>query len=51
MKYLFIINPAAGKKDTSEAILEQANIVFGSGNYDYYLTKGKLDAYHYVMTF
>ena len=27
MKYLFIINPAAGKKDTSEAILEQANIV------------------------
>ena len=30
MKYLFIINPVAGKKDTSEAILEQANIVFGT---------------------
>ena len=51
MKYLFIINPAAGKKDTSEAILEQANIVFGSGNYDYYLIKGKLDAYHYTKEY
>lgn len=51
MKYLFIINPAAGKKDASSAILKQADIVFGEGNYDYYLTKGKLDAYNYTKEY
>ncbi|MGD9886847.1 MAG: diacylglycerol kinase family protein [Bacilli bacterium] len=51
MIHLFIINPAAGKKDKSKSIIEQVNSLDHLKGAVIYLTKGVDDAKDYVNAF
>ena len=48
MKYLFVINPAAGKKDRSRSIIEQIRALGNLENTEIYLTKGINDGRDFV---
>ena len=48
MKHIFIVNPAAGKKDSTSAITEQVKNVLGEGEYEIYPTKFPGDAESFV---
>lgn len=51
MKHIFIINPSAGKKDSSILLSEQIKTVYKDTDYEIYITKGKGDATNYVKSF
>ena len=55
MKHLFIINPAAGRKDRSQEISEEIRAAFAgtpdpSETYEIYITKGPMDAADRIRT-
>ena len=49
MKHIFVINPAAGKKDSSEEIMRAVSAIPGY-DCEFYLTQGALDATRYAKT-
>ena len=51
MKHIFIVNPAAGKKDSTSAITEQVKNVLGEGEYEIYPTKFPGDAESFVKKY
>lgn len=48
-KLLFVINPKSGRKGSKKNLIDALE-VFSKNNYfvEVYITKGKLDAYHYI---
>ncbi len=51
MKYIFIANPNAGKKDAIQRINEQLNSLTTKIDYEIYETKGKKDAERFVKEY
>lgn len=48
MKHIFIINPTAGKKDSTEKVVKEIKGVLNEDEYIIYKTKAPLDATEYV---
>jgi diacylglycerol kinase (ATP) len=51
MKHVFVINPHAGQKDASPAIIEKLHQYDGKLDYEVYLTKGRGDAQIFVKEY
>lgn len=51
MKHIFIINPAAGKKDLSKSIKEQLTEFDGKIDYEIYITQNTGDATNYIREY
>ena len=49
MKHIFVINPAAGKTDSSEEIMRAVSAIPGY-DCEFYVTQGPMDATRYVKT-
>jgi len=48
MKHIFIINPAAGKKNITQKLTEKIAKIFKKEEYEIYVTKAQLDAKRFV---
>lgn len=51
MKHLLIINPAAGVKDSTEKILEEAKKVFENCDMEYHVTVSKGDTFPFIKNY
>ncbi len=50
MKHIFVVNPAAGPRDSSAQIRERLKVFDGKIEYEIYCTKGKNDATRFVSS-